>query len=140
MVKTKKPGTDSAWESGELGEDFDTAKIVSKEAERAVQDALGMQLISIRLPKSVIDDFKVIAQIEGIGYQPLMREALMRFAECESKRIMREYATKVAADKAQIVEEGNAKPQRKQRVPTQARVSVQEHERATTCDATSSAV
>ena len=129
MVKTKKPGTDSAWESGELGESFETAKVVSKEAERAVQDALGMQLISIRLPKSVIEDFKVIAQIEGIGYQPLMREALMRFAECESKRIMREYATKVAADKAQIVEEGKVKPQRKQGVTAQARESLQEPER-----------
>ena len=129
MVKTKKPGTDSAWESGELGEDFDTAKIVSKDAERAVQDALGMQLISIRLPKSVIDDFKVIAQIEGIGYQPLMREALMRFAECESKRIMREYASKIAADKPQIVEEGKAKPHRKQPTNAQPKASLPEPER-----------
>ena len=31
-----------AWESGELGENIDTAKIVSKDAESAVQDALGL--------------------------------------------------------------------------------------------------
>ncbi|GAB2531181.1 hypothetical protein [Simplicispira piscis] len=114
MAKPKKPGTDNAWESGELGENMESAKVVSSETERAIQDALGMQLISIRLPKSVIEDFKVIAQIEGIGYQPLMREALIRYAECESKRIMREYASKVASDKAQIAaDEGKAKPSRK---------------------------
>ena len=100
MAKAKKPGTDNAWESGELGENLESAKPASAEMERAVQDALGLQLISIRLPKSVIEDFKVIAQIEGIGYQPLMREALVRYAESESKRMMREYASKVAADKA----------------------------------------
>lgn len=100
MAKAKKPGTDTAWESGELGENLESAKPASAEMERAVNDALGLQLISIRLPKSVIEDFKVIAQIEGIGYQPLMREALVRYAESESKRMMREYASKVAADKA----------------------------------------
>lgn len=100
MSKAKKPGTEVAWEGGELGENLESAKVVAPEAEHAVQEALGMQLISIRLPKSVIEDFKVIAQIEGIGYQPLMREALVRYAESESKRIMREYASKVAADKA----------------------------------------
>ena len=60
-----------------------------------------MQMISIRLPKSVIDDFKVIAQLEGLGYQPLMRTALVRFAECEAKRVMREYAAKVVHEKKQ---------------------------------------
>lgn len=117
MSKTKKPSTDTAWESGELGENLESAKVVSQEVEHAIQDAVGMQMISIRLPKSVIEDFKVIAQIEGIGYQPLMREALMRFAECESKRIMREYADKVSTDKAQIAAD-EGRPQRTQKKST----------------------
>lgn len=123
MANAKKPGTDTAWESGELGENLASTRIVDNETERAVQESLGMQLISIRLPKSVIEDFKVIAQIEGIGYQPMMREALVRFAESESKRIMREYASKVAADKARVIEcndvamEPKARPARSQPNP-----------------------
>lgn len=103
MANAKKPGTVEAWESGELGESLESAKVVSREITQAIQDAAGMQLISIRLPKSVIDDFKVIAQIEGVGYQPLMREALTHFAECESKRVMREYAAMLAAKKETAV-------------------------------------
>ena len=93
MTKAKKRGTTEAWESGELGENAATAKPASAETAKAIEDALDLQMISIRLPKSVIEDFKVIAQIEGVGYQPLMRAALMRFAECEAKRVMREYAS-----------------------------------------------
>lgn len=99
MTNAKKPGTPEAWESGELGESLESAKIASAETTKQIQEAAGMQLISIRLPKSVIEEFKVIAQIEGIGYQPLMREALMRFAECEAKRLMRDYAAKLESEK-----------------------------------------
>jgi len=101
-AKTKKPGTVEAWESGELGESLDSAKVVSAKRTEEIQEAAGMQMISIRLPKSVIEDFKVIAQIEGLGYQPLMRTALVRFAECEAKRVMREYAAKVSYEKKQM--------------------------------------
>lgn len=102
-VKTKKPGTVEAWDSGELGENLASAKVTSTKRTEEIQDAAGMQMISIRLPKSVIEDFKVIAQIEGLGYQPLMRTALVRFAECEAKRVMREYAAKVTNDKRKTV-------------------------------------
>lgn len=92
MTKARKPGTTEAWERGELGESADSAKVASAETTRAINDALGLQMISIRLPKSVIDNFKAIAKLEGIGYQPLMRTALVRFAECESKRLVRDFA------------------------------------------------
>lgn len=107
-AETKKPGTVEAWENGELGENLDTAKVTSAKRTEEINEAAGMQMISIRLPKSVIDDFKVIAQIEGIGYQPLMRTALIRFAECEAKRVMREYAAQVKSDKEKAVTMVNA--------------------------------
>lgn len=99
MTKTKVPGTVEAWESGELGESLEHARVASSEHTAEIQDAAGLQMISIRLPKTVIEDFKVISQFEGLGYQPLMRIALTRFAECEAKRLMREYAAKLANDK-----------------------------------------
>lgn len=109
MTKAKKPGTAEAWEKGELGENAGSAKVASADTTRAINDALGLQMISIRLPKSVIEDFKVIAQIEGVGYQPLMRIALTRFAECEAKRVMREYAAQLEADKKSAAARATAK-------------------------------
>lgn len=99
MAKAKKPGTVEAWERGNLGENLESAKVVSVERTEEIQEAAGMQLISIRLPKSVIEDFKAIAQIEGLGYQPLMRTALVRFAESEAKRVVRDYAAQVRNEK-----------------------------------------
>jgi predicted DNA binding CopG/RHH family protein len=95
MARTKKPGTAEAWERGELGETLESAKVVSQAREAEIEEAAGLQMISIRLPKSVIEDFKAIARIEGVGYQPLMRTALIRFAECEAKRVVREYAAHI---------------------------------------------
>jgi hypothetical protein len=107
MTNAKKPGSAQAWDSGELGEDKSSAKVASAETTRAINDALGLQMISIRLPKSVIEDFKVIAQIEGVGYQPLMRTALIRFAECEAKRVMREYAAQRELEKKAVTATSN---------------------------------
>ena len=108
MTNAKKPGSAEAWDSGELGEDMNSAKVASAETTRAINDALGLQMISIRLPKSVIEDFKVLAQIEGVGYQPLMRTALVRFAECEAKRVMREYAAQRELEKKAAIAASNA--------------------------------
>ncbi|HQW80882.1 MAG: hypothetical protein IPF83_14090 [Rhodanobacteraceae bacterium] len=58
---------------------------------RQVDDALAMQLISIRFPRSLIDDLKFIAQRESLGgYQPLIRRVMMRFAASEFRAIARE--------------------------------------------------
>jgi predicted DNA binding CopG/RHH family protein len=54
-----------------------------------IQDSLGLQPISIRLEKTLIEGFKTIATIEGLGYQTIMRRALRRFAIHEMKRVTR---------------------------------------------------
>jgi hypothetical protein len=40
----------------------------------------------------LIEDFKLIGQLHGISYQPLMRQILQRFADSEKKRVLRELA------------------------------------------------
>ena len=97
----KIDGTIDAWESGALGRDADHAKRAPKQLEQKIDDALGMQAISIRLNKELIDDFKMIAKFHGVGYQPLMRDALKRFAESEYKRIVTELANNLEAEKSQ---------------------------------------
>ena len=87
--EVKIEGTAEAWESGELGRDENFARSVEVD-EDAIDKALELQLISIRLQKSLIEDFKLIAKINGIGYQTLMRQILKRFADSEVKRLLRE--------------------------------------------------
>lgn len=103
MTKADKiRGTEEAWEKdGQLGNDAAYAAVASPEQQSAVEETLAMQMISIRLPKSVIEVFKALASLEGIGYQPLMREALIRFADGEAKRIVMEVAERHKKEQAQ---------------------------------------
>ena len=90
------PGTDEAWDNEELGADEKYVARLSEDElasdEALIGEALGLQPISIRLEKSLIEDFKLISSLHGLGYQTLMRQALKRFADCEKKRILREVA------------------------------------------------
>lgn len=76
------------WEEGPLGKDARHVKRASRELERQIDDAQGLQAISIRLDRELIETFKQIAKIHNVGYQPLMREALRRFADAEMKAIL----------------------------------------------------
>lgn len=87
-TKEKILGTDEAWESGQLGADEKHARLVDTETAGQIDDALGLQMISIRLDKSLIESFKMLGSFHGVGYQPLMRDALKRFAEAEMKAIV----------------------------------------------------
>lgn len=91
--------TEEAWLSGELGMDEQFAAVAPDDAESVINDHLDLQPISIRLEKSLIEDFKLIAAMHGLGYQPLMRQTLKRFADCEKKRILRDAAADMAARK-----------------------------------------
>jgi hypothetical protein len=97
MKKEKIIGTAEAWESGELGQNAEHAVVASVDLSQQIDDVLGLQMISIRLPKDLIEDFRMIAQVNKIGYQPLMRDALKRFAEAELKKMAIQYANDKAA-------------------------------------------
>lgn len=98
--------TSEAWESGQLGNDEQFVRRVPQEGEKALDDSLGLQAISIRLPRELIEQFKLIAKIHGVGYQPLMRIALKRFAEGETKVILTQMAN---AGKFEILDNGTKK-------------------------------
>ncbi|WP_417567405.1 hypothetical protein [Marinobacter sp.] len=92
MSKKKIEGTPEAWENGSLGSDEEYVRVSNNLDDAALNEAAWLQPISIRLQKSLIEDFKMIAEINGIGYQPLIRQVLKRFADVEKKRILRERA------------------------------------------------
>ena len=94
--------TPEAWDERLLGADEQFVAVAEADADGAVDDALGLKLISIRLPNSLIEDFKNIATINGgMGYQTLMRQVLKRFAASELKMIARDYAEQVQRAKAE---------------------------------------
>jgi len=93
MAGDKIDSTSEAWEEGALGREEEFVIASAEEINDQLDEALEMQMISIRLQKSLIDDFKTIATFHNnIGYQTLMRQVLRRFAISESKRILREIA------------------------------------------------
>lgn len=76
---SKIAGTDQAWETRALGADAASAESAGAGHLAALDDALGMQSISIRMPRRMIAAYKLIGAHHGVGYQPLMRDILQRF-------------------------------------------------------------
>lgn len=85
--ETKINASDDAWESGQLGRNAEFVRVSKNANESNVDDAIGLKLISIRLQKSLIEDFKNLARFNGIGYQTLMRQVLKKFTENEKGRM-----------------------------------------------------
>jgi hypothetical protein len=90
MKESKIESTPEAWESGGLGREEEFVRVAENVDSSAIDEALELRMISIRLQKSLIEDFKMIAKLNGIGYQPLIRQVLMRFADAEKKQLLRE--------------------------------------------------
>jgi hypothetical protein len=91
-MSNKIPGTVENWESGELGLNPGQAKTASPEEVAAIEQAAGisMQLISMRMPTDLLRVLKEIAKYRGIGYQPMIRDLLDRWAVGEIKTILNE--------------------------------------------------
>lgn len=87
--------TIEAWEDGSLGRDEAFVKVSSELSEDQINSSVGLKLISIRLQESLIEDLKLVAKLNGIGYQPLMRQVLNRFVNSEKKILLQEVASKV---------------------------------------------
>jgi hypothetical protein len=81
----KIEGTHEAWDTGLLGEDEAFVKVATDVEEAALNQALDLHPISIRLQKSLVEDLKQIAKANGLGYQPLIRQILTRFVEANQQ-------------------------------------------------------
>ena len=78
------------WETGELGNDERYVRRAGAAEEARIETALGLRMISIRLPELLIEQLKLIAVHRGIGYQPMMRDVLSRFARAELIQVLRQ--------------------------------------------------
>ncbi len=66
------------WEAGKRGPQ---SAVASDEDETALDEAMELQMISIRLPQSVVEKLKIMAKKEGIGYQPYTRQVLIHHTQ-----------------------------------------------------------
>jgi hypothetical protein len=100
MATKKIANTAESWENGSLGQTEKFVTVADKSAEDALDEALGLQSISIRLPRQLIAEYKFIAEVHGVGYQPLMRDVLSRFVPHALKEIQDAYIASRAAEQA----------------------------------------
>lgn len=78
MKNTHDTKPEDAWDNRELGASEKHVRKASPNRENALDERLGLQTISIRFQKGLIDRLKKLAEEDGIGYQPYVRQVLMR--------------------------------------------------------------
>ncbi len=90
MAIKKRRNRSDPWEDRRLGADARFVGVVPRAEEAGIDASLGLQMISVRLPRELIEHLKTIALHRGIGYQPLMRDVLSRFARGELIEVLRQ--------------------------------------------------
>lgn len=85
MKNLRKRMSEEAWENRELGASESHVRKASQQREKAVDESLGLQMISLRLQKDLIDELKHLSHETGIGYQPYIRQLLTRHVRGKKK-------------------------------------------------------
>lgn len=75
-----------------VGESDAHAAVAPAELSVNLDDALDLQPISIRLQRDLVENLKALAKLNGLGYQPLIRQVLTRWVDCEVKHMLRQRA------------------------------------------------
>ena len=114
--------SDRAWDDRKLGADEEHVVRADAMHEAALDAALEMQSISIRLPKQLIRQYKMIAAHHGVGYQPLMRDVMARFVPGALKEVFEAEAKKAEAAAKQAVIPEQLK---KAAIPTSSTCSIE---------------
>jgi len=84
------------WES--LDADLEAACVSAPPGEaEAVDRALGLQMVSIRLQPELVATLKQIAAHHKIGYQPMIRDLLNQFAASQIRQILQDTAERAEA-------------------------------------------
>lgn len=73
--------------------------VFEPELEAALDNALDLHPISIRLQKNLIDNLRALAQLHGLGYQPLIRQVLTRWVNSELKQMVVRRANEAAEER-----------------------------------------
>ena len=85
VVKFSDKDDGKNWEDGTLGRSLEHTEAAPKEVDQAIDDALGLVPITLRLQKSLVEQLKVIAASNGLGYQPFVRQILTQYVHQTTK-------------------------------------------------------
>jgi len=91
---------EDSWENGEFGREEAEVRVSPDESSLALDKGLELQMISIRLQSSLIEQLKFIATFHQVGYQPLIRDVLARWSRTEILSIARQMQEQIQANEA----------------------------------------
>lgn len=86
MTDTPKTHPEDPWENRELGATESFSRKASAKHEKSLDDKMDLQIVSIRLQKSLIEELKDLAGEEGLGYQPYVRQLLTNHVRNEKRK------------------------------------------------------
>ncbi|HVY53917.1 MAG TPA: hypothetical protein VHA13_05300 [Gammaproteobacteria bacterium] len=86
MKNKPKKNNISSWDNRNLGASEKHVRRASPEREKSLDNNLGQQSIAIRLPKSLLTELKNLAFRDGLGYQPYVRQILMRHVQSANNK------------------------------------------------------
>lgn len=80
MATKKRPlvGSVEQWENREVGAEEEFVSVAPAGHQDELDAATGLRAISIRVPCELIEQYKAAGAVLGVGYQPLMRDAMQR--------------------------------------------------------------
>ena len=64
------------WETRQLGASPEHAVRDTDEDDKELDDAMGLHLLHFRIQKSLFEQLKQLAQLEGLDYKPVIRRIL----------------------------------------------------------------
>ena len=74
------PELDELWDNGTLGRD-EHYVAEGRTTLTEIDEVLGIETVSLRFTKDLLQDLKDIAELNGLGYQPLIKQILQRFVD-----------------------------------------------------------
>jgi predicted DNA-binding protein len=81
-AKTGKiEGTVENWENGTLGCSAEHARVAPPGTDEMVDEILGIQMVSFRVSKKVVEEFDKASKLSGVIPKALMRKALEHYIE-----------------------------------------------------------
>ncbi len=90
MKNMRKNHEEDSWDNRELGAEEKYVRKVSPDREKDIDEKLGLQIISIRLQKNLIDELKSLSYENGIGYQPYIRQILTQYVKTKRTKHLKE--------------------------------------------------
>lgn len=94
--KSHTDPSEDVWEDRSIGAQEEFVQ-VAPDIGNALDQALDLHPISIRLQKNLVDNLKALAQLHGLGYQPLIRQILTRWVDAEVKQMIIQRANEATA-------------------------------------------